>query len=52
MGHGVVHLDLPEARKPLSDFLVAENADVEQRLTFDILIERNLGARHQTDRNL
>ena len=43
---------LPEARKPLSNFLVRENADAERRLAFDILIERNLGARQQTDRNL
>ena len=52
MGHGVVHVDLPEARKPLSDFLVRENADAERWLVFDVLIEGNLGARQQTDRNL
>jgi hypothetical protein len=46
MGHGVVHVDLPEAREPLSDFLVRENAETERRLAFDILVERNLGARH------
>jgi len=40
-----VHVDLPEARKMLSDFLVRENADAERRLAFDILVERNFGAR-------
>jgi hypothetical protein len=43
---------LPEAGKPLFNFLVRENADAERRLAFDILIERNLGARQQTDRNM
>ena len=52
MGHGVVHVDLPEAREPLSDFLARENAEAERRLAFDILVERNLGARQQTDRNM
>ena len=52
MGHGVVHVDLPEARKMLSDFLVRKNADAERRLAFDILVERNFGARQETDRNM
>jgi hypothetical protein len=52
MGHRVVHVDLPEAREPLPDFLVRENADAERRLAFDVLVERNLGARQQTDRNM
>ena len=52
MGHGVVHVDLPEACEPLSDLLVRENADAERRLAFDILVERNLGAGQQTDRNM
>jgi hypothetical protein len=47
-----VHVDLPEARKMLSDFLVRENADAERRLAFDILVKRNFGARQQTDRNM
>jgi hypothetical protein len=47
-----VHVDLPEARELLSDLLVRENADAERRLAFDILVERNLGARQQTDRNM
>src|SRR5436190_11469643 len=29
MGHGVVHVDLPEARKPLPDFLVRKNTDAK-----------------------
>jgi len=52
MGHGVVLVDLPEARKPLFNFLVRENAGAERRLAFDILVECNLGARQQTDRNV
>jgi len=47
-----VHVDLPEARELLSDLLVRENADAERRLAFDILVERNFGARQQTDRNM
>jgi hypothetical protein len=39
------HVDLPEAREPLFNFLVRENAIAEQRLAFDVLVERNLGAR-------
>src|SRR6516162_3982286 len=52
MGHGVVQVDLPKARELLSDLLVRENADAERRLAFDILVERNLGAGQQTDRNM
>jgi hypothetical protein len=52
MGHGVVRVDLPEARELLSDFLVRENANAEPRLALYILVERNLGARQQTDRNM
>jgi hypothetical protein len=52
MGHGVVRVDLPEAREPLFNFLIRENADAERRLAFDVLVERNLGARQQTDRNM
>src|SRR5215471_4946210 len=52
MDHSVLHVDLPEAREPLSDFLVRENADAEPRLAFYILVECNLGARQQTDRNM
>src|SRR5436189_6211741 len=29
MGHGVVHVDLPEARKPLPDLLVRKNTDAK-----------------------
>jgi hypothetical protein len=29
MGHDVIHVDLPEAREPLFNFLVRENADAE-----------------------
>src|SRR5437763_11160628 len=27
MRHGVVHVDLPKTRKPLTDFLIGQNAD-------------------------
>ena len=52
MDHGVVHVDLPESREPLCNFLVRENADAERRLAFDVLVERNLRARLQTDGNM
>src|SRR6266436_4956010 len=52
MDHGVVLVDLPETREPLFNFLVRENADAERRLALDVLVERNLGARQQTDRNM
>ena len=52
MGHGVVYVDLPEAREPLPDRLVWQNADAERRLAFDILIERDFGTRQQADRNI
>ena len=48
MDHSVLHVDLPEAREPLSDFLVGEDAE----LALDILVERNLRARQQTDCNM
>jgi hypothetical protein len=32
MAHGVVHVDLPEAREPLFNFLVWENAEAERWL--------------------
>ncbi len=47
MGHGVVRVDLSEARELLSDFLVRENANAEPRLALYILVERNLGARRR-----
>ncbi len=43
---------MPSPREPLFNFLVRKNADTERRLAFDILVERNLGARQQTDRNM
>jgi hypothetical protein len=49
MDHRVVHVDLPEARQPLFNFFVREKADAERWLAFDILVERNLGARQQTE---
>jgi len=52
MGHGVVHVDLPEAREPLPDLLVWQNAGAKRRLAFDILVERNFGAGQQADRNM
>jgi hypothetical protein len=36
MGHGVDHIDLPEAREPLPDLLIRKDADAERRLAFDI----------------
>src|SRR4051812_24986959 len=52
MDHGVVHIDLPEAREPLSDFLVPQDTDAERRLTFDILVECDLGTGKQADRKV
>jgi hypothetical protein len=52
MGHGVVHVDLPEACEPLPDLLVWQNAGAKRRLAFDILVERNFGAGQQADRNM
>ena len=52
MGHGVVEVDLPEAREPLPDLLVWQNAEAKRRLAFDILIERKFGAGQQADRNI
>jgi hypothetical protein len=52
MGHGVVHVDLPEACEPLPDLLVRQNAGAKRRLAFDILVERNFGAGQQADRNM
>src|SRR6266540_1721851 len=52
MGHGIVHIDLPEARKPLPDFLIREDTDAEQRLAFDILVECDLGTGQQANRNV
>ena len=52
MGHGVVHIDLPEAREPLPDLLIRKDADAERRLAFDILVECDLGTRQQADRHV
>src|SRR5262245_47924770 len=52
MGHGVVHVDLPEAREPLPDLVVWQNTDAVRGLAFDILVERDFGARQQADRNI
>src|SRR3954447_20184707 len=52
MDRGVVHIDLPEAREPLSDFLVPQDTDAERRLTFDILVECDLGTGKQADRKI
>ena len=49
MGHGVVHIDLPEAREPLPDLLVRQDADAERRLAIDTLVECDLGTRQQAD---
>src|SRR5256885_17170269 len=52
MGHRLVNITLPEAREPLPDFLVRQNTDAERRLTFDILVECDLGTGQQADRNV
>jgi len=52
MGHGVVHIDLPEAREPLPNLLVRQDADAERRLAFDTLVECDLGTGQQADRNV
>src|SRR5262249_31498166 len=52
MDHGIVRIDLPEARKPLSDFLVWEDANSEWRLAFDILVERNFGTGQEANRDV
>src|ERR1700745_3625194 len=52
MAPGVVNISLREAREPLPDFLVRQNTDAERRLTFDILVECDLGTRQQADRNV
>jgi len=52
MGHGVVHVDLPESRQPLADLLVRQDADAERRLAFDILVEGDLGAGQQANGNV
>src|SRR6516225_11407689 len=52
MCYGIVRIDLPEAREPLSDFLVRENANAERWFAFDILVERNFGTRQQANRDM
>src|SRR6476619_7450592 len=52
MGHRVVHINLPEAREPVPDSFVRQNTDAERRLTFDILVECDLGTGQQADRNV
>jgi hypothetical protein len=47
MDHGTIRIDLPEAREPLSDFFVWEDANSEWRLAFDILVERNFSTGQQ-----
>jgi hypothetical protein len=39
MGHGTVHVDLAEAREPLPDLPFRQNADAEQWLALDVLVE-------------
>src|SRR5262249_28135550 len=48
----IVHVDLPETREALSDLLVRKDADAEGRLAFDILVERDLGAGQQANRDV
>jgi hypothetical protein len=52
MDHGTIRIDLPEAREPLSDFLVWENANAERWFVFDVVVERDLGARQQANRDM
>src|SRR3984893_9069207 len=47
MAHGTIRIDLPEAREPLSDFLVWEDANSEWRVAFEILVERNFSTCQQ-----
>jgi hypothetical protein len=52
MYYGIVCIDLPETREPLSDFLVREDANSERWFAFDILVERNFGTRQQANRDM
>jgi hypothetical protein len=52
MNHGIVRIDLSEARKTLSDFLVREDANSERWFVFDVVVERDLGAREQANRDM
>ena len=52
MDHGIIRIDLPETREPLSDFLVPEDANAERWLAFDVVIERDLGTRQQTNSDM
>jgi hypothetical protein len=52
VGHGVVQVDLPEAREPLSDLLVRQNADSKRGLALDVLLECDLGAGEQANRHM
>jgi hypothetical protein len=52
MDHGTIRIDLPESREPLSDFLVWEDANAERWFVFDVVVERDLGARQQANRDM
>src|SRR5262249_2258807 len=52
MDRGVLHVDLPETRELLPDFLVGEDADAKHRFALNILVERNLRAGQRTDGKL
>jgi hypothetical protein len=52
MSYGVLHIDLPKTREPMPDFFVRQNPDAERRLEFDILVESDLGAGQQADRDM
>jgi hypothetical protein len=47
-----VHVNLPEPRETLINFLGRENAEAENRIAFNVLVERNFGAGQQADRNI
>jgi hypothetical protein len=47
MARGDIHVDLPEASKPLLNFPAREKAT--QSLAFDILVERDFRAGQQAD---
>ena len=52
VGDRIVQVDLPKARKALSDLLVRKNSYPERRLAFDIGVERDFGAGKQANRNV
>jgi len=52
VGGGIIRIDLSESRKPLCDLFGRQNANVECPLTLDIVVERDLRAGQQADRDI